>query len=472
MLVPVILCGGSGSRLWPLSRKKLPKQFHALAGEKSLLQSTCSRLTKSQHAERLLLICNEEHRFLVDDQLAAINIKPAGIYLEPIGRNTAPAAAIGCIVAQKMHPDACVVIAPSDHAIVGQAAFVTALNQAYELAQKGRLVTFGVVPVRAETGYGYIKKGFALVGTEDKAFAVDEFIEKPDEATAQNYLALGDYLWNSGIFVFKAATFLQELSTNQPDIVAACERALDNAENDLNFVRLAAESFSQSPSDSIDCAVMEHTQNAAVIPLDCGWSDIGSWEGLWQFSDKDENHNVTSGDVVLRNVENTLVHSDDRLVVALGTKNLAIVDSKDTLLVADRSSVGDLKKLVEQLAQQGRAEIDVHTKVYRPWGSYESLVETPLFQVKHLILKPGAKISLQRHQHRSEHWVVVSGIARVTRGEEIFDLKQDESTFVLVTTVHQLENPGKIPLEVIEVQTGSYFGEDDIERFEDIYGRV
>ena len=466
-VIPVILCGGAGTRLWPLSRELYPKQLLALVDDYSLLQNTVTRCAGHPDVTAPMLVCNEEHRFLVAEQLREIEVEASRIILEPEGRNTAPAVALAAHEAMKTDDDAILVVLPSDHVIHKTTLFLEALTTAIDLAKDDALVTFGVVPDKPETGYGYIKKGMAT----GAAFKVDKFVEKPDVATASDFLQSGLYCWNSGMFVFKASAYLKELAAQTPRIAEAMAKATANASADLDFTRVNAEAFKSSPSDSIDYAVMEHTADALVVPLDAGWSDIGSWDALWQISEKDEHNNTLVGDAVVHDVEGSLVWSESRLVSVVGLKDVIVVETADAVMVASQDQAQDVKSIVNHLKGSGRIERTFHRKVYRPWGFYEGLDAGPAFQVKRLGVNPGASLSLQLHHHRAEHWVVVSGVATVTVGEKVFDLNPNESCYIPLETRHRLQNLTEEPLEIIEVQSGSYLGEDDIVRFEDNYGR-
>ena len=467
MITPVIMAGGSGSRLWPLSRQLRPKQFLPLTGEGSMLQETLKRLAPLEHRSPLL-ICNEEHRFLVAEQIRQQGISDARILLEPEGRNTAPAIALAALQAVEEDPDPLLLVLAADHLIRDVAQFHESVGHARELAEQGQLVTFGVVPTHAETGYGYIQRG---EGQGDFGFRVKRFVEKPDRATAEDYLLTGDYYWNSGMFVFSAKRYLEELECFQPAMVAACRAALVGARDDLDFTRLDAEAFKACSADSVDYAVMERTKHASVVPLEAGWSDIGSWSALWEVSEGDDQGNACKGDVMLHDSHNLMVHADHRLVATVGVEDLVVVETKDAVLVARQDRVQDVKKIVERLKVEGRNEHIIHREVYRPWGVYDSIDHGERYQVKCITVKPGAKLSVQMHHHRAEHWVVVSGTAKVTIGETTRLVSENESTYIPIGQVHALENPGKIPLELIEVQSGSYLGEDDIVRFNDRYGR-
>ncbi|GAB3274393.1 mannose-1-phosphate guanylyltransferase/mannose-6-phosphate isomerase [Parahaliea aestuarii] len=467
MLVPVLLSGGVGSRLWPVSRELHPKQLLPLAGEFSMLQATLQR-TDGLSAAPPLVVCNEEHRFMVAEQLRQIDIEPTALILEPAGRNTAPAVALAALHLQALDPEAVMLVLPADHLIQRVEAFSAAVAAALPLAESGRLMTFGVVPSSPETGYGYIRRG-AVISTD--VYDLDRFVEKPDVVTAQGYLDSGEYLWNSGMFLLRADSYLSQLEQHAPAMLAACREAMAGAASDLDFVRPDAAAFARCPSDSIDYAVMEHTDAGGVVALDCGWSDIGAWSALWEVGERDDQGNVASGDVLLDNCSDSYFRSDSRLVAATGVQNLVVVETSDAVLVADRNQVQDVKRLVSALKAQQRPEAELHAKVYRPWGSYESLVEGERFQVKRIIVNPGQKLSLQMHHHRAEHWIVVHGTAEVTCEDRVFMLAEDESTYIPLGHKHRLANPGRIPLELIEVQSGTYLGEDDIVRFEDVYGR-
>ncbi len=468
-MIPVILSGGSGTRLWPVSRKTHPKQFWPLVSEVSMLQETCNR-TRSLAEADPIVVCNEEHRFFVAQQLHEAGYRKAAILLEPIGRNTAPAAAVAALHARNGDRDPVLLILPADHVIRDIEAFGRAVAEGQALAEAGHLVTFGIVPEYPETGYGYIQAGRRL-DQNGSALRIDRFVEKPDLATAGMYVKSGDYFWNSGMFMFRASAYLDELEKQRPEMVEACREACARARRDLDFIRLNKEAFSRSPSDSIDYAVMEHTNRGVVIPIEAGWSDVGSWSALWEIGDKDENGNVIQGDVVALDCKDNLLRSDGRLLAALGVRDLVVVDTPDVVLVAHRSQAQRVKELVEQLDEARRQEIEIHAQVHRPWGCYQGIDRAERYQVKRISVKPGARLSLQKHHHRAEHWIVVKGSALVTRGEETFLLTENQSTYIPVGEVHRLENPGKIPLELIEVQSGSYLGEDDIVRFDDEYGR-
>ncbi|WOT06290.1 mannose-1-phosphate guanylyltransferase/mannose-6-phosphate isomerase [Shewanella youngdeokensis] len=467
-LTPVIMAGGSGTRLWPLSRSLFPKQFLALASNVSMLQQTVQR-TAGLPSDDSILLCNDDHRFLVAEQLRALNYKGARIMLEPAGRNTAPAIALAAfdIVATKQ--DSLMMVMAADHVIDNQKAFEQSVINAIELAIQDKLVTFGIVPNAPETGYGYIKRGHELQNT---AFDVNAFVEKPDLETAQAYIDSGEYYWNSGMFMFKASVYLASLKEFSPAIYAACEQAYNEKTEDLDFIRAGKEAFLNSPDDSIDYAIMERTTDAVVVPMDAGWSDLGSWSALWEIDKKDDNQNAVNGDVVLHNTSGSLVHATNRLVTTVGLDDVIIVETKDAVLVAAKDQVQDVKEIVNKLKAEGRCEFKHHREVYRPWGKYDSIDNGERYQVKRITVKPGAKLSVQMHHHRAEHWIVVSGTAKVTNGDKDILLTENQSTYIPVGVIHALENPGKVDLELIEVQSGSYLGEDDIVRFEDRYGRV
>jgi len=466
---PVILSGGSGSRLWPLSRSLFPKQLLALAGERNLIQDTVLR-TESAGFAPPLIICNTEHRFLIAEQLRETNISPMAIVLEPVGRNTAPAAAIAALMIAEKDPDGLLLLMPADHIVRNRTAFLEAVSRAAKCAQQDRLVTFGITPDSPETGYGYIRRGQALKGLEG-GFQVERFVEKPNAATAADYVASGAYDWNSGLFLFKASLLLAELARLEPELLAQCREALAKGAKDLDFFRLDQASFAKAKAISIDYAVMERTDKAAVVPVEMGWSDIGSWEALWATASRDEAGNVTRGDVLHHGVRNSYLRSEGPLVAAVGVDDIVVVATQDAVLVSHKSASQDVKRIVEQLEKSGRELHTTHRKVFRPWGSYEGIDNGDNFQVKHIIVNPGAKLSLQMHHKRAEHWIVVSGTAQVTCGDKVFPLKENQSTYIPLGEKHRLENVGKEPLHLIEVQSGSYLGEDDIVRFEDTYGR-
>lgn len=478
-LQAVVLCGGSGTRLWPLSREAFPKQLMALDGAQSMLQVTAQRLESlakgAELVEAPILVGNEEYRFLIAEQLRQVGVNPAALVLEPCGRSTAPALTLAALVARAKGADPVLVVMPADHVIKDGAVFRQAVAHAAELAEADKLVTFGIVPRGAETGYGYIRLGERLGET---ASMVERFVEKPDLETAKTYVESGHYLWNSGIFVIKASVWLDKIAQCRPDIATACGRAFESATRDADFLRPGREAFEACPSDSIDYAVMERlTMEGAnhgevvVVPLDAKWSDVGAWSALWEIGDKDTSGNVLAGDVIAVDTENTYVRGE-RLIATVGLKDAVVVETADAILVADRNQIQKVKDVVGRLKAENRTVTNLHRKVYRPWGWYDSIDFGPRFQVKRIVVNPGGVLSLQMHHHRAEHWIVVSGTARVTKGEESFLLAENESTYISLGVTHRLENPGKLPLELIEVQSGSYLGEDDIVRFEDNYGRV
>jgi len=464
-MIPVILSGGSGTRLWPLSREAYPKQFLPLSGSDTMLQATWKRVA-ALASSAPLVVANEDHRFMVAEQLREVGSTPAAILLEPVGRNTAPAIAVAALQATAGGEDPLLLVLPSDHVVADAAAFRAAVSQAVPAADAGRLVTFGIVPTAAETGYGYIK---ASAG--EGVRAVERFVEKPDAATAAQYVASGDYFWNSGMFLFRASRYLAELERHAPAMLAACKEAFAGARRDEDFVRLDKAVFAACPSDSIDYAVMEKTADAAVLPIAVGWNDVGSWSALWEVAEQDGDGNAHHGDVVALDCRNTLAWADRRLVAMIGLQDVVVVDTDDSVLVAHKDHVQDVKAVVAQLKAAGRSEPTLHRKVYRPWGAYDSIDLGERFQVKRITVKPGAALSLQMHHHRAEHWIVVSGTAEVTRGDDVLLLSENQSTYIPLGVTHRLRNPGKVPLELIEVQSGSYLGEDDIVRFEDVYGR-
>ncbi|TQF00176.1 MAG: mannose-1-phosphate guanylyltransferase/mannose-6-phosphate isomerase [Spiribacter salinus] len=468
LLHAVLLCGGSGTRLWPLSRGKYPKQFLALNGDTSLLQQTVQRARAVEPQVPVIAVANQEHRFLVAQQLFEVGVSEPSVLIEPAVRNTAPAVAVAAMTALQHDPEAVLLVMPSDHAMSDDGVFREAVEAGLPAARDGSLVTFGVRPTRPETGYGYIRHG----GGSDRVQDVAAFVEKPDAATAQQYLDAGTYLWNSGIFLMGARTYLDELARWRPSIHEAAEASFLHAGQDLNFLRLNVEAFESSPSESIDFAVMENTDRAVVVPLDCGWSDLGSWSQLAELAEPDGDGNVLVGDVMAEETANSYIRSSGRLVATLGVSNQVVVETSDAVLVADRERVQDVKRIVERLGQAGRSEAGLHRCVYRPWGSYEGLATGSRYQVKHIVVTPGQRLSVQMHHHRAEHWVVVSGTARVYCGDESFLITENESTYIPLGTTHSLENPGVIPLELIEVQSGAYLGEDDIVRFDDVYGRA
>ncbi len=475
-VLPVVLSGGSGTRLWPLSREKYPKQFLPLVGEQSMLQATISRLDGISGLGDPLIVCNEDHRFVVAEQVRLLG-KRGKVLLEPIGRNTAPAMTLAALWASREGADPILVMMPADHVIVDGDRFRAVVTESVALAEKGMAVTFGITPDCPETGYGYIQRGEALAGGSD-AYRLTRFVEKPDQKTAAHYLADGNYLWNSGLFVMRASVWLSALQVCRPDILDACRKALAGGSEDGDFVRVEPNLFAECPSDSIDYAVMERlTANqpglptGVVIPLFAGWSDVGAWDALWKVLPKCGEGNATRGDVVLENCQDTLVVSESRLVACVGVSNLIVVETDDAVLVAHHDSTQDVKKIVDALKKQKRSVAQWHRKVHRPWGWYDGVDCGERFQVKRICVKPGGTLSLQMHHHRAEHWIVVRGTASVTKGDEVFLVSENQSAYIPLGVTHRLENPGVVPLEMIEVQSGSYLGEDDIVRFEDTYGR-
>jgi len=466
---PVILSGGAGMRLWPLSRAHYPKQLLPLISDDTMLQETARRVDGPGFAPPIV-ICNDEHRFIVAEQLRALDIAPRLILLEPEGRNTAPAAAVAALTLAADDGDALMLVLPSDHVVAKPEAFRAAAVTASAAAAKGALVTFGITPERAETGYGYLQRGAAWDGIAG-CFRVSRFAEKPDAATTAGYLASGDYEWNSGMFLFRATTYLDELERLHPAMLEVCRRALADGAGDLDFFRLDADTFAECPSLSIDYAVMERTRAAAVVPVDMGWSDVGAFSTLWEIGAQNEDGNVLTGDVLVHDVRNSYIRGDGKLVAAVGIEDAVVILTDDAVLVTTRQRAQDVKAVAEALKAAGRDEHRTHATVYRPWGYYRGVDTGMGFQVKRLTVNAGARLSLQRHHRRAEHWVVVSGIARVTRGDEVFDVGENESTYIPLGVIHRLENPGTEPLRVIEVQSGNYLGEDDIERFDDSYGR-
>lgn len=463
-LVPVILSGGSGTRLWPLSRGHYPKQLISLVNESTMLQDTALRL-KGMEAMDPLVICNEDHRFLVAEQLQQLEMCQSQIILEPVGRNTAPAIAIAA--EQQSEKDAILLVLAADHVILDVEKFQTHVKQGLKLAAKGYMVTFGIEPRGPETGYGYVKAGMPV----GDAYSVDQFVEKPDSETAQGYLDAGNFYWNSGMFMFRADRFIEELEQHNPEILKYAKSALGAAKTDLDFIRLDKEAFELCPSESVDYAVMEKTEKAVVIPMSVGWSDVGSWSSLWEVSEKDDEGNHFVGDVLSSNAENNYVHAQNRLVALVGVDDLIVVDTADALLVAKKDKVQDVKAIVAQINKLDRLESQFHRKVYRPWGDYDSIDSDIGFQVKRITVKPGASLSLQMHHHRAEHWIVVAGSAEVTCGKRVFTVNRNESTYIPLGEKHRLRNLGEEPLQLIEVQSGDYLGEDDIVRFDDVYGR-
>ncbi len=469
LIHPIILSGGTGSRLWPLSRSLFPKQLLALAGDHSLIQDTVLRAKGTDFAPPLI-VCNTEHRFLIAEQMRQAGIAPQGIVLEPVGRNTAPATAVAALILADKDPESLMLLMPADHIVRNRTAFLQAVDRAAAAARQNHLVTFGISPDAPETGYGYIRRGAALHGLTD-SFAVARFVEKPDAATAAGYVASGDYSWNSGMFLFKASVFLAELERLEPQMLAHCRQALAKGGKDLDFFRLDKAAFAEARAISIDYAVMERTEKACVVPVEMGWSDIGSWEALWATATRDTAGNATKGDILHHGTRNSYLRSEGPLVAAVGMEDVVVVATQDAVLVSHKSASQDVKRIVEQLEKSGRELHTTHRKVYRPWGAYESIDNGDNFQVKHITVNPGAKLSLQMHHKRAEHWIVVSGTARVTCDDKVFALNENQSTYIPLGSKHRLENIGTEPLHLIEVQSGSYLGEDDIVRFEDTYGR-
>lgn len=485
---PVILSGGAGTRLWPLSREEYPKQLLAFQGEFTLLQQTAQRLdglsVVAGEVAEPIIVCNEQHRFLVAEQMRAIGHAAAAILLEPAGRNTAPALTVAALTALKQGDDPVLLVMPADHVIADTPTYHAAVKTAATLADGGALVTFGIVPTAPETGFGYIHKGDPIATQSSapgpQSFQLDAFVEKPDAQTAQAYVDSGEYLWNSGMFVMRASVWIEQLTHFQPAMVDACRQSIAKAAEDLDFCRLDVDAFKACPSDSIDYAVMEKLgagsdekdlAPAMIVPLDAGWSDLGAWSAIWEVNDSCDDGNVTKGDVLSHNCRNSLFHSEGRLVAGVGLDNILVVETADAVMVAHKDHAQDVKQIVEQLKAGGRSERLVHRQVYRPWGYYEGVDAGERFQVKRIVVNPGAALSLQMHHHRAEHWIVVTGTARVTCGEKEFLLSENQSTYIPIGERHRLENPGAVPLEIIEVQSGGYLGEDDIVRFEDRYGR-
>lgn len=469
-IYPVILSGGSGTRLWPLSRAVLPKQLLPLVSDRTMLQETALRLHGLEQIQAPLVVCGNDHRFLVAEQMREVGITPLGILLEPIGRNTAPAVAAAAHYLRAIDPEAVMLVLPADHVIKDVEGFNNAIRHATAMVEQGALATFGIVPTGPETGYGYIRSGAAAAAPH--CFAVDSFVEKPDRAKAQSFVDAGNYYWNSGMFLFRADVYLAELQKFAPAIAQATATAVGKDYRDLDFCRLDEASFTACPSDSIDYAVMEHTKHAIVVPADIGWSDVGSWSALWEVQQQDRQGNVTRGDVYLDDVSGSLVRAESRIVAVIGVKDLVVVETNDAVLVAHKDQVQRVKNVVDHLKTKQRTEHLHHTKVYRPWGCYEGIDIGDRFQVKRITVNPGGKLSLQMHHHRAEHWIVVSGTASVTCGDKVTLLTENESTYIPIGMTHRLENPGKLPLHLIEVQSGSYLGEDDIVRFEDVYQRA
>lgn len=469
MIFPVILAGGAGSRLWPLSRQLYPKQFLPLGeSELTLLQSTIQRLQGLECAPPIL-ICNDQHRFLAAEQVRQLGMEQVTILLEPVSRNTAPAIALAALQAASREKDSILLVLAADHLVRDVAAFQECVRKALPLAEAGKLVTFGIVPTHPETGYGYLEKDREIV---PGCFAVNRFVEKPDLPAAEDYVGTGDYYWNSGMFIFRASRYLEELERLQPNMLSACRSALEQGSQDLYFTRVDLAAFAACPEQSIDYAVMEKTSEAAMVPLDAGWSDVGSWSALWDVSAKSPEGNVLKGDVLQQDTRNTYVHSESRLVATVGVDDLMIIETKDAVLVAHKNHVQDVKSIVERIRNDGRHEHINHRKVFRPWGMYDSIDDGHRYQVKRITVRPGAKLSVQMHHHRAEHWIVVSGTAKVTKGDKTYLVSENQSTYIPVGQIHALENPGVIPLELIEVQSGAYLGEDDIVRLQDVYGRA
>ncbi|CAM6233432.1 mannose-1-phosphate guanylyltransferase/mannose-6-phosphate isomerase [Escherichia coli] len=474
MIIPIIMAGGNGSRLWPLSRTLYPKQFLSFDNRHSMLQETLLRLDGLQCSPPLI-ICNEEHRFIVAEQLRGLNLLSNNIILEPVGRNTAPAIALAAFSIHKNKPDEdpCMLVLAADHSIKNDMLFRKVVEDATKYALLGRLVTFGIVPTTAETGYGYIHRGQSMIDcNNDFAFKVDKFVEKPTLEVAQRYIESGEYYWNSGMFLFRVSRYLEELKKYRPDIYEACDKATSCIDYDLDFIRVNESEFRSCPDESIDYAVMEHTEDAVVIPMDVGWNDVGSWSSLWSISDKNADGNSCYGDVISHSTKNSYIYSESCLVTTLGVEDLIIVQTKDALLVANKNSVQDVKKIVEKIKNEGRQEHFVHREVYRPWGKYDSIDEGSRYQVKRITINPGEGISLQMHYHRSEHWIIVAGTAKVTLDGEVRLLTENESIYIPSGSPHCLQNPGKIPLNLIEVRSGSYLEEDDIIRIRDENGTV
>ena len=472
-LIPVILCGGNGTRLWPLSRASYPKQYWALGGkgDETLLQQTQQRLEGIDGLDSPLLICNEDHRFIVAEQMRQIGIEPNAILLEPMGRNTAPAVAVAALQATARGEDPLLLVLAADHVIKDVDRFRAAIDAGRNAAEEGRLVTFGIVPTAPETGYGYIEASGSLDGSAMTPLPIARFVEKPDQATAKQFLASGRFTWNSGMFLFKASAMLAELERLAPEVVSCCRAALEQDVEDLDFLRLEREAFAKCPSIAIDVAVMEKTQLGSVLPLSAGWSDVGSWSALWDTAERDEDGNVLRGRVINEGSRNCYLRSEHRLVVGLGIENLVVVETDDAVLIADRNQAQNVKTIVKQLEADGSREGKAHRKIYRPWGHYTGVVEDSRWQVKRISVKPGASLSLQMHHHRAEHWIVVSGTAVVERDGETELVGENQSTYIPLGCKHRLTNPGRIPVELIEVQSGAYLGEDDIVRFDDVYGR-
>ncbi|WP_318464683.1 mannose-1-phosphate guanylyltransferase/mannose-6-phosphate isomerase [Photobacterium leiognathi] len=460
MITPIIMAGGSGSRLWPLSRTHYPKQFIPLVNNDSMLQNTINRLDKLSKAQPIV-ICNNEHRFMVAEQLRELDVKNASIILEPIGRNTAPAIALAALQAISDGQDPLLLVLAADHVITNEKAFIDSVNNAVVAAESGMLVTFGIVPKHPETGYGYIKQG-QEVGLG--LYNVESFVEKPNLEKAQEYLKSGLFSWNSGMFLFKASTYLDELKKYNVEIYETCQNAMSSSFSDLDFIRISKEIFEKCPDDSIDYAVMEKTDKAVVLPMDAGWSDVGSWSALWDVNQKDDNGNACRGDVILDSTSNCYIYGQNKLVATVGIDDLVIVETKDAILVANKNKVQDVKNIVNRLKMQNRTEYQKHQDIYRPWGKHEKIADGERYHVKKVIVRPGEKTATQIHYHRAEHWVVVSGTAKVTNGDKTYLITENQSTYIPVGSAHSFENPGKVNLELIEVRTGSYLAEDDIVR--------
>jgi mannose-1-phosphate guanylyltransferase/mannose-6-phosphate isomerase len=473
-MIPVILSGGSGTRLWPLSRSSYPKQFLSITEEKTLFHLTLERISNLNQAlanfQNPIIVTNENHRFIVAEQLRQQKVT-AQILLEPLARNTAPAIAAAAELALSRGEDPILLILAADHVIEQQEVFNQAIAVGLTAAESGKLVTFGIVPTAPETGYGYIKAEEKVTVSELKSYPVAQFVEKPNFETAEKYVADGSYLWNSGMFMFKASTYLKELEKFNAVMAKNAKSAFERSKNDLDFIRLDKISFEQCPEDSIDYAVMEKTEHAVVVPLNANWNDVGAWNSVWEVSKKDDNGNSIRGDVIVQDTYNSLIHSETRLISTIGLENIVVIETADAVLVANQSKVQDIKKIVEKLKSSKRGEVDQHRKVYRPWGSYDSIESGSRYQVKCIVVNPGQKLSLQMHHHRAEHWIVVNGTAKVRKGDDTVLLTENQSIYIPLGETHALENPGKVPLELIEVQSGSYLGEDDIVRFEDVYGR-
>jgi len=469
MITPVILSGGAGTRLWPLSRKAHPKQLLPLLHKTSLLQDTINRLDGLEGIEQAVIICNEDYRFMVAEQARTTSLGAKAIILEPVGRNTAPAIALAAFTVMQGNDDAILLVLPADHDITNISEFHKAIKVGEQQAKQGHFVTFGIVPDSPETGYGYIKA--ASTTAVNEVADIEKFVEKPDLETATKYLDEGGYYWNSGMFMFKASDYLKALQEFVPAIYTASKNAIDAAQKDMDFIRVGIEEFKTCPGDSIDYAVMEKVQNAVVIPVDIGWSDVGSWSALHEIGEQDENNNIFIGDTKCISTKNSYVRAESKLVTTLGLDNIIIVDTEDALLVASKDHVQEIKAIVGALSAENRDEVVLHKRVCRPWGCYQGIDQAERFQVKRITVNPGAALSLQLHHHRAEHWVIVSGTAKVTKGDEKLILSENESIYIPLGTKHRLENIGQIPLELIEVQTGSYLGEDDIVRFDDVYGR-